>query len=53
MSADRVGGPQRKRTRHGFLDIREAICGLSHSVILMVLREVREWRNKGKAVKKQ
>ena len=25
--ADRVGGPWRKRIRHGFLDIKEAILG--------------------------
>ena len=28
----RVVGPQRKKTRHDFLDIREAIFGLSHFV---------------------
>ena len=29
FQADRVGTHQRKRTRHGFLDTREVIFGLS------------------------
>ena len=67
LKADRVVGPQRKRTRHGFLGIREAIfwlksfCDLSLATTLALeqvsvingLREVREYINKGKAVKKQ
>ena len=33
ITTDMVGISQRKRSRHGFLDIREAILGLSHFVI--------------------
>ena len=33
LQPDGAGGPQRKRTRHDFLDFKEVICGLSHFVI--------------------
>lgn len=32
LSADRLGGPWRKRKQNGFLDIRETTFGLSHFV---------------------
>ena len=58
--ADRVGGPWRKRIRHGFLDKKEAILGWSHFISVpghgarpcrrtnlnMILREEKEWKNK-------
>ena len=28
VQEDSMGGPQRKRTRHDFLDVREAIFGI-------------------------
>lgn len=34
-----VGGPRRKKTKHGFLDIREVIFGLSHFGIYLMLAQ--------------